>query len=664
MKRLIIALAIIAMLGAIYPGLPTIAQTYHLPHENPDTATGLLDEAGLLLSYSQIINLAAYSQYRNAHDILNELEHADFPDEIRYIAEQYSNLCERLFSLLSNLETRLDEATDLLARNQIEGVRQRLDSAEADIRNAYILLKDIQVATDSLSEKFGVFMVSATEPLTQAHARLEESIKRLADLVDRLNSLNRGLTEQYVQKTRLSPTGLNLSIDPASAYVGDDVTASGRLSKDGIPLAGKRLSLTLDNNTVATAVTGLDGTYVTGITLPYKYVESMTFTAAYEPAGNDADIYLGSKSPPVTITTMFYQTTLEVSSPKTVYRGLPFTLSGAVASNDDNISRNIKVLLNDQQLAEEAASGKFSLEITPPEKAPPGAGNLTVAVSPQGRYSGASEHRGITISVLPIHVDIQTPSMALLPGDVRISGIAYSELGPVTDARVNLNLGDASVTTRTSADGSFAGVIKLHLMPGGAPIAANPFYVSATPADSFFDFSPIGTHEIEITVEPPASWATAASVKRQISTVNPLSTVMIVAIFAALWLVVRRRSHARIPEEKRLPPAETVEIPAITPTPAPGPKPTGIKGRILSAYRSGLAAVERITGVIMAPDSTLREFLTIARMPSPPARERFAELTAITESTLYSVQSPQQETATRAEELATNIKEELHSGTP
>jgi hypothetical protein len=361
---------------------------------------------------------------------------------------------------------------------------------------------------------------------------------------------------------------------------------------------------------------------------------------------------------------MFYQTMLEVSTPQRVYHGLPFTISGEVTANNDNVLRNIQVFLDDTKIAEEIILNSFSFEITPPEKATTDTLNLTVAVSPQGRYSGASESRRINISILPIYIDTKAPSIVILPGSIQVSGMVYSELGPLADATIRLNLNDASVTTRTSADGSFNGAIQLHILPAAAPLAANPFYVSASSAKSFFDLSPLGIQKISIDVEPIKSQATATSVKRQFFTTNPLSIALILAVLAASWLVIRRRSQVRTYTEKEIPTAQVKEVPAAAPLPAPKPKLTGIKGQVLSAYRSVLAAVENITGVIMSPDITLREFLKIVRLPSPAANERFTELTAITESTLYSAYSPRKDTAARAEELAANIEEELHSGTP
>ncbi len=678
MKKLIITLSILVMLGVIYPSLPTSAQPVRVPHENPDTATGLLDKAGLLLSYGQIINLATDRQYQNAQDLLNELEHADIPDEIQYIINRYSNLLQRLFTTLDNLEALLDEASDLLARNQIGEVKHLLDLARADIRDAYTLPEDIEVATNSLSDKLGVFAISAASQLTQSHTRLEEGLERLSNLVSKLNSLNQSLSERYVQKTRLSPTELSLSINPASAYVGDIVTVSGKLGSDGQPLTRRRIILALEYKTMAntnnnvmvaattntTTTTRFDGSYVTSITLPYQYIENMTVTAVYSPVGNDVDSYLACESPPVLIKTMFYQTMLEASVPLKIYVGLPFTLSGEVTSDNDNNTRSVKVLLDKTLLATDTVSGRFSFEIMPPDEILPGSGNLTIDISPQGRYAGASLQRGVTVSLLPIYVDTRMPSVVLSPGDIEISGGVYSELGPVNDARINLNLDDASVTTASRADGSFQGTIKSCLLPEDAPPTTNPFYVATSAADSTFDFSPLGIREINITADTPQSPGFILEVKRQVITINPVSICLILAAFAASWLFVRRRSRTLTRTEAEMTPAERAVLPAGTPQPVKLPKLTGIKGQVISTYRSVLAIVERFSGVIMSPDITLREFLNTASLPSPTATDHFAELTDITESTLYSARSPQKDTAARAKELALNIKEELGYGTP
>ena len=338
---------------------------------------------------------------------------------------------------------------------------------------------------------------------------------------------------------------------------------------------------------------------------------------------------------------MFHRTLLEVSVPEIVRPGLPFTISGRFGSTDGNIDRTVKILLDDTHLAGETVPGQFSLEVTPPEQAPTGKHSLTVSVTPQGRYSGASETRSINISRLPIHIDTQTPTLVILPQAIRISGEVYHELGPVPDARVSIDFKNSSSTARTSPDGSFTASLKTPL-----------------------DLSPVEQQELTMTVTPAESWYATTQVKRQLFTINPLSMELIIVAFIAMWILVDMGSRTRRREETGIPQAEIIELPAITPAPEPKHKLTGIKGRILSAYRDGLEAVEKLTGVGMAPHITLREFLEMVALLPPTATGQFAELTAIAESALYSAHSPREDMATRAESLATNIKEELRSGTP
>ena len=116
---------------------------------------------------------------------------------------------------------------------------------------------------------------------------------------------------------------------------------------------------------------------------------------------------------------------------------------------------------------------------------------------------------------------------------------------------------------------------------------------------------------------------------------------------------VRPREEVVIPEVKPRKP------PPAAPPPRPKYEFTGIKGRILSAYRSGLETVEKITSVPIAPHITLRQFLKIATPLPPTAIKSFSELTTIAEVALYSAHRLDENIATRAEQLAATTKEEL-----
>jgi hypothetical protein len=668
MKRLLITLSIFILLGIIIPGLPILAQPARTPHENPDRATGSFDSAGLLLSYSRIANLAANSQYGSAREILKELEKVDVPDDIRYIINQYNALSDNLYTTLDSIESLLNETTDMLSHNRVDEAKQSLDSSEAAIQDADNLLRDIEAATRSLSEKLGVFAASASARLSQVYARLEESTARLAGLIARFKNIRADLNERYNRMTGLTPTTLSLYINQASAFVGDNITATGLLERADGPLAGKTISINTDDMSVGTAVTGLDGTYIAKLTVPFLYRDNIIFTAQYEPSHEDSGVFLASRSPSVNMSARFYPTRLDIAVPEMVYRGLPFTLSGEVSTDENNISRQIKVSLDDLALAEATVSGRFSFEVTTPPDAMPGRRNLKIAVAPAGRYAGAFKKPGINLSLMSLRIETQTPAVVLLPASLRISGTVSSGPGPLANAPVVLKLMNSATTVRTASDGSFSGSIKLNALPADAPLSTNPFYVIAKSPDSAYDLSPVNAHGIEITAEIPGYTTVTRTIKRQVLTINPLSAVPGLVLITWLGLVFNRKKRTQTapematitPEAVKLP----VEVPATARLTVPVSKFTGIKGRILSAYRSGLTAVEKITGMIMAPSATLREFLKTARLPSPATAAPFAELTAIAESSLYSAGDPPDVIAARAEELVDIIKEELHRGHP
>jgi hypothetical protein len=370
----------------------------------------------------------------------------------------------------------------------------------------------------------------------------------------------------------------------------------------------------------------------------------------------------------VNISARFYPTLLKVDTPEGVYRGLPFTLSGEISADDKVITRRVNVFLDDRPLAEAVVSGRFSLEVTPPPDAMPGRRNLKIEVIPEGRYSGVVKKQGINLSATTLRIEARTPAIVFLPASVRVSGTVYGGPSPLADAPVRLTLMNSSTTVMTASDGSFTASVKLRALPMEAPLSTNPFYTIAPSENSPHDLTPIGSHGLQITAEIPGYTTLKSTVKRPVVTINPLSTGLILVLIVTPVLVLYRKKRAKtMPETERSPP-EAAGLTAKVTGPAPLPAPvfnfTGIKGRVLSAYRSGLTAVEKISGIIMAPSATLREFLKTARLPSPDTAARFAELTAIAESSLYAAGDPPDVIAARAEKLVAIIKEDLHRGNP
>jgi len=155
MKRAIAVLVITALLGTLSPGLPILARPLKIPHENPATAreTGL--EHNLLLTFNDIIKLAAGGQYGSARDRLEELRQASPSPDISYLIDQYGGLYQRLFTGMDDLEGRLEDISSLLALNRTEEARELLETAQTAITEVGYLVKDTGTTTEGLDEKLG-----------------------------------------------------------------------------------------------------------------------------------------------------------------------------------------------------------------------------------------------------------------------------------------------------------------------------------------------------------------------------------------------------------------------------------------------------------------------------------------------------------------------------
>ena len=368
-------------------------------------------------------------------------------------------------------------------------------------------------------------------------------------------------------------------------------------------------------------------------------------------------------NPQMIIKTRFhYPTFLEVSAPQIAHPGLPITVSGQVSSTGSDVSRTIKIFLDDTQLAEETIQGKFNLEITPPEQTTTGKHSLTVVANPQGHYSGTSKRLSIDISKIPVQADIQVPKLVVMPKSIQISGKVFQKLSPIADTEVNIAFRQSSITTKTANDGSFTVALKPLQLSVLTTSSSNFFYVTATTVELPFDLSLAGPQKLTMTIQPIERWYAPLRTETWIFVINPANVGLMLVTFLSLGLLVYNRTRTRVPrprEEEFILPPPTQELPPVTPTPRPRYEFSGIKGRILAAYLSGVEAVERRTSIPTTAHTTLREFLKMATHQLPSVINSFTELTTITEAALYSAHRLGKNIAARAEKLAATIKKEL-----
>jgi len=197
MKLFICILIITVLSGAIIPCLSIDAQPLNSPHENPATAEYTADPVWLLLFHGDILSMLAGSNYEEARKLLEEFDYASIPEELRYVTSRYRDISYQLLTALDTLDTLLVEAVDLLGKYQLTEVEQKLKDAGEVLDNTQILIVDVQQASSTLAQKFGVFGVSPADEIRQARDRLLEIVKQLGNLINQLDNARGSLSTRY-----------------------------------------------------------------------------------------------------------------------------------------------------------------------------------------------------------------------------------------------------------------------------------------------------------------------------------------------------------------------------------------------------------------------------------------------------------------------------------
>lgn len=325
MKRSAIALSIIVLLVIFSPGFSILAQPTHTPHQNPATAKSSPDLTALLFAYSNVFNLTAIRQYQDAQSMLNELEQANIPDELRYITDRYNTLCRQLLATLNKVEPLLHEAATLFSHNQISDAEQKLADTEATIHDVQFLLDDIEIATNTLSDRLGVPTAPAGSQIRQGHDRLQESLHQSRQLTAELNQLRQSVRDNPLAVITHYPTHLEVSA-PGTAHPGLPITISGQVSStDGN--IDRTIKVVLDD--IQLAEETIQGQFsLEIITPPQTLPREHSLTVVVTPQGR----YSGAaKSLTINITRLPIQTDIQV--PQLVIIPKPIQVGGKVYHN-------------------------------------------------------------------------------------------------------------------------------------------------------------------------------------------------------------------------------------------------------------------------------------------------------------------------------------------
>ncbi len=272
MKRYRIIVPLVLLIGLLAPTLHVLATPDKIPHEDPALARTTLDSGILLSAYGTLFQTAADRKYTEARTILDDLKGANIPDELQYLFNRYNNLTQDLLTGLDRLEQMLDQASVLLAHNQLEDAKSVLDEASNQIQGSDALFQDLRSATDTMFSLLAIGAITGVNPTAQAYERLMQAIQRLRQLLQDFNALYEQLMNRHRdEQSTLAETEIALSLDRNETFVGDRIVVSGTLTSEGKVLPKRNITVFLDDHS-GHAVPGPDGYFEMSFRIPYRYV--------------------------------------------------------------------------------------------------------------------------------------------------------------------------------------------------------------------------------------------------------------------------------------------------------------------------------------------------------------------------------------------------------
>jgi hypothetical protein len=263
--------------------------------------------------------------------------------------------------------------------------------------------------------------------------------------------------------------------------------------------------------------------------------------------------------------------------------------------------------------------------------------NISVLVSSDGRYAGASYENTITVTRALPDIDIKAPTFVILPSKINITGNISSEL-PMEGGVVSIDFGGKSTEVAIQDDGRFSANLSIGLAWGLS-----------------------GSSDLTVKVNPTELWNSATEVKIKIFSLNVINIaalVFCIAIVSVLATVTYTRKKRRIPAselKQHMAELKTDKAASLATAAQHRIVLEGSKGQLLKAYVKAVRVIEKEASVKMEPNMTMREFLTAVKPKLHKAGENFASLTAMAEKALYSPHETLASEAAAAERLASTV---------
>ena len=633
------------------------------PHQNPETANPVLSGITLFRYYSDSLDSVLLKDPAEVEARLEKMPFANIHQSLEEATDSFAISSIGTAYLVVEIDEDLVKLRAPREQFRLDEVLEVADQTADRLSRANSELERIEQAVENAGTELGVFSSPEGSDLRQSYSEVLEKTDRIRGMLGLYNDLLANLLaetekiEELLESPDITPeellkaTDITFEIQPVVAFVGDDIYFEGVLTSGKEPLAGREVDILINSSWYTTVRTDADGIYQGKLPVPYWYIPELDLQALYYPRDKDIGLYLASLSPVIKLEVLFYEAGLEVMVEDKAYPGLATTLRGRFDYGQfaPLSQRNIEIYFDDILVTGVVAQETFTQEIEIDPQAEVGEHSITVSAVASDRYSSVAVSVLLIVTKAAPILDLDIPTVAMIPGNVELGGKLYSEVGPLNGASLKIGLGKSQIELVSSEDGTFDSKIKVGMGLGV-----------------------IGSQDLIIQALPQEPWHAPLATTKSVMMVNMVNCggILAILIFLGIYLPSRLRKRLGAYPRSRTRPEVTISLPEPAPVysesvmfPAQVAEHRQDSGeprsRIFNWYRLVIRLIQGTTKTLLKPHQTPREFARANVSTLGPAAKYFIKLTEIVERLLYSQYRPTEKDAGESQQLSHTIEEEL-----
>jgi hypothetical protein len=645
-------LLIAAISAIVIGGLVSPCALALTPHEDPETAKPVFSGIALFRYYSGSLDFVLAKDPATVDTRMTKMPFANVPESLQEATDDFASSTMNVAYLIADISENQTRLKTLVEQSRLDEAGQLANEISKSLMDTEGELRQMEGATRTAGSVFQVSLAPADSDLRQAYDEVLDRIEQIRQTL-RLQETTSIEIGKILAGESLEHTKLSLKIEPSASFVGDQISFEGILTAQGVPLGGREIDVLLQGSQYASAITDASGHYQGQLNVPYWYVPQVKAQALYYPREKDIGIYLSSLSPEIELKVLFYEAKLDLTVPDKAYPRLETEVSGRFDYGQSPVpaQRRVQIYLDNSLAKELSSGGEFTERLAIDPQGDLGEHSITVSAQAVGRYSPVVATASLNVVRATPVLDLSMPRVGIIPGAIDFKGRLYSEVGPLSGAKLKVTLAKSEVELSTSPDGAFE-----------------------TKINAGMGFQLFGSQSLEVVVFPQEPWNANLVTTRSLVVVNIVnsSLMVVVLIFLGVYLPGRLRKRfglkaprkpTPVPERVKPEPTAMYSVTAAVPAEDIVEPSGGPRERILYWYRLVVRLIQRVIRVVPKPHETLREFAREASQTLGPMGEYLIQLTRIVERLLYSRYEPAKEDLEKGQELSRGIEGRLKGET-